>query len=246
MSGVLLNGTRLVQILAGLRVPDSPPPQRNAAEGRASAGRFSERLGQLIDLSDSIAISETHGTGAARSFRAGTASAEDITGEFQRVRDSIVRSVTRSCTPGGGPSRIKMPQRSDLDFEAPATAADPYLKFYSAQQREIAHRVHNLTARIREDVAGLSPAMARLVAVDTALANTLAAHTRQYFAEVPALLARHFEQVLQDNPGLPEKVLEQFCAQLRELLLAEIETRLLPALGLIEAINQNSDRNSYE
>ena len=50
--------------------------------------------------------------------------------------------------------------------------------------------------------------------------------------------------MLQDNPGLPEKVLEQFCAQLRELLLAEIETRLLPALGLIEAINQNSDRNS--
>jgi hypothetical protein len=106
--------------------------------------------------------------------------------------------------------------------------------------------VHNLTARIREDVAGLSPAMARLVAVDTALGNTLAAHTRQYFAEIPALLARHFEQVRRDNPGLPEAVLEQFCAQLRELLLAELETRLLPALGLIEAINENSDRKSYE
>ena len=244
MSGVSLNGTRLVQILAGLRAPDKPLPPMNLPDGRASAGRFSERLGQLIDFSDSIAISEAHGTGPARAFQAGTASTEDITGEFQRVRDSIVRSVTRSCTPGGGPSRVKLPLRSDLDLEAPA--ADPYLKFYSAQQREIAHRVHNLTARIRQDVAGLSPAMARLVAVDTALGNTLAAQTRQYFAEIPALLARHFEQVRRDNPGLPEAVLEQFCAQLRELLLAELETRLLPALGLIEAINENSDRKYYE
>lgn len=244
MSGVSLNGTRLVQILAGLRAPDKRLPPLNLPGGRASAGRFSERLGQLIDFSDSIAISEAHGTGPARAFQAGTASTEHITGEFQRVRDSMVRSVRRCCTPGGGPSRVKLPLRGDLDLEAPA--ADPYLKFYSAQQREIAHRVHNLTARIREDVAGLSPAMARLVAVDTALGNTLAAHTRQYFAEIPALLATHFEQVRRDNPGLPEAVLEQFCAQLRELLLAEIETRLLPALGLIEAINENSDRKSYE
>lgn len=236
MPGVSLNGSRLVRTLAGLTAPNK----------NASSGRFSERMGQLIDLSDSISLSEAHGQRAARAFTSGFIAGDEITAEYVRVRDSIVRSITRSFEPEAGQARIKLPGAPDTESADQSAAAEPYLKFYAAQQRELAFRVHNLHVQTRESVAGLSPELARLSALDAALGKTLAPHTRKFFAKIPEMIEIRFVQLQREAPTLPQEQRLRFHAELRELLLAELEARLLPVQGLIDAINEESDSKPYE
>ena len=63
---------------------------------------------------------------------------------------------------------------------------------------------------------------------------------------IPQLLEKYFDRLLQQNQGQWQQVHQQLCSKMQELLLAEIEARLLPVLGLIEATNEHSDNTQHE
>jgi hypothetical protein len=216
----------------------------------ASVPNFAVRLGQLFDLPDSIKISSAHAKISSERFEPAGLSRDAVKEEFFRVRSALVRSAARSFVPGSGYSRVRFPTVDAAATAEEATNPEPYLVFYSTLQRDIDFRSRNLQGAIRESVAGFSPSLARLCALDGALAEPLAVHNRQFFAAVPRLLQKRFEFLLAEyHRALPEEqhqpepwaaTLEIFRNDMQGLLLAEIETRLLPTLGLIEALDEHT------
>lgn len=236
------NSSRLVRALAQLVGTDAAASHKN----------FTERLGQLFDLPDSIRISAVHDRKPAATFEPSATSREAVKEEFLRARASIVSSALGRFAPGGGGSlRLRFPVASAEMTVEQAMAPEPYLAFYAAQQRDIDVRIRNLQAATRDALAGISPGLARLAALDAALADPLAAQARRSFAAVPRLLQRRFEFLLEEyrqaiagqahSPDLWEQTLGRLRDDMQGLLLAEIETRLLPALGLIEALDEHQD-----
>lgn len=233
---VSLGSSRLVRFLTDLSV----------ANTRVSHHKFTERLGQLIDFSDSITLSAAH----ARRLDVASASVgefrDGISSEFLRARSGIIQQAMRAFFPGSGPSRHRWPAEETTPPPSAGTAAEPYLRFYTAQQAEVDARVRGLHLRTREAVANLSPRLARLCALDTALNEALAMHSRRFLACVPRLLALRLELLYEalseshDAGADWAATREQYRREAQGLLLAEIELRLLPALGLIEALNEET------
>jgi hypothetical protein len=216
----------------------------------SSAPGFAERLGQLFDLPDSIKISSAHGKISSEHFEPSGLAREVVTEEFFRARTSLIRSVLRSFDPGSGHIRNRFPTADIAASEDDATDPEPYLAFYTALQRDIDFRSRTLQAAVRESVAGFSPSLAQLCALDSALAEPLTANNRRLFAAVPKLLQKRFELLLaeyreaaplgENAPELWVKTINVLRNDMQGLLLAEIETRLLPALGLIEALDEHT------
>lgn len=233
---VSLGSSRLVRFLTDL----------SAANTRVSHHKFTERLGQLIDFSDSISLSDAH----ARQLDVDTTSVADfrdgITAEFLRARSGIIQQAMRAFFPSSGPSRNRWPTQEASVPPSAGTAAEPYLRFYTAQQAEVDARIRGLHLRTREAVAHLSPRLARLCALDTALNEALAMHSRRFLGAVPRLLGIRlevlyaaFSETAADEQCWAD-TREQYRREAQGLLLAEIELRLLPALGLIEALNEET------
>ena len=147
-----------------------------------------------------------------------------------------VKTAHHRCQQGGGAGKRPLPS---LDIEEESSTPDhaPYLRFYAGHQRDMEFRVRNLQDRARIALSGLSPRLARLVALESALDQTLVAQHRQCFAQVPRLLERRFE-FLAGKGEMGEALLPAYQRDMRSLLLAEVDARLLPVLGLIEAIDE--------
>lgn len=234
---VSLGSSRLVRFLTDWSL--------NATQ--VSHRQFTERLGQWIDFSDSITLSEAHARALqvdnedVASFSAG------ITDEFLRARSRLVQASMRSFFPGAGPTRIRWPASGAPPDDA-ESALQPYLRFYQQQQAEVDSKVRGLHLRTREAVATLSARLARICAIDAALGDALAIHSRRYMTTVPTLLQSRLEFLFSDyqlsvadgaaRDAAWKRSCEQFRREAQGLLLAEIEARLLPALGLIEALNE--------
>lgn len=237
--------SRLVRFLAELLDTDVELPHQ----------RFIERLGLSFDLADSIKISAVHDQRLQATGTPPVAGKQAVIDEFQHVRASIVSSALQSFAPGEGGSRTRFPRvRAQMTLEE-AMAVEPYLAFYVAQQRNIDFRIRDLHASTRDALTGLSPQLARLAALDAVLADPLSAPARRSFAAVPRLLRQRYAKSQEDhnaNKADPstvrerwEQSLEQFRIEMQGLLLAEIETRLLPTLGLIEALDDIEENDDY-
>ncbi len=131
------------------------------------------------------------------------------------------------------------------------TAFEPFGKFYTARQRELENRIRQLRLNIGRAIEGISPELAKLSRLDATFGRVLAEHTRELFTVVPKLLEKRFGSLLdehrQELPSVPTAPdLEQwlqpggwlfrFCGEMRELLLAELEVRLQPLLGMIDSL----------
>jgi hypothetical protein len=241
-SQVSLNSSRLVRFLGGL----------GAANPQVSSEQFALRLGELIDLSDSVRLSATHASLGDTAAAESEESAQTSRGDFLRVRTFMVEAVIRSFSPVTGTGGIKLPKEARPCEPGDQELLAAYLRFYVSHQREMGFKIRNLHTRTREAVAGHSPELAQLCALDAAIGNAISGHTRRYFVVIPKLLGKRFELLLEDyrqavsagdsdNDKLWAQTLERFQGEMRELLLAEIEARLLPVVGLIEALDENRD-----
>lgn len=240
------NGSRLVRSLAALGVSDT----------EVSHKHFALRLGQLIDLSDSIRISGAHASRLEATFEPGADSFEELKEEFLQVRHAMVTSIIESFGSNTGVSRVRFPRPT---LQAPVDSSSgylPYGNFYTAHQRDMDFKIGQLSTRVREAAASASADLAQLATLDGVLADTLAVHSRKAFARMAGLLGKRFDQLLSDyrqaeeapqrSTGTWPELLEIFSREMRELLLAEVEARLLPTQGLIEALNSEIDKKSYE
>jgi hypothetical protein len=231
------NSSGLVRLLADL-----------AAAGGADAKQsFAERMGLWLGFIDAIALSAAlnANAGGPDSRPDAPSGADDaVHGELARVRAALIDSIS------AGKARTKLPTPAPGATIDSAADFSPYRRYYLALQRDMEASIGPLRDNVRSALAGKSPALKRLGALDAALDKALSERERSLLATVPGLLEKRFEHLRQahraalaasgaaDDPELwlrPGGWLAAFCKDMQNLLLAELELRLQPVIGLIEA-----------
>ncbi|TFW09936.1 DUF3348 family protein [Oxalobacteraceae bacterium OM1] len=228
-------------------------------EGIGESGEaFAEKLGMWVHFADAIALSAVHSAGG-RALPVRPAASQDertqLRAEFDRVQTMLVNSITKSCSLNPGRVHIRLPA-PDFDLPLkPATAYPPYRRFYEAHQRDMELGLQPLRVNLRDAVAKASPGLKKLAELDATLEKILRERENRLLARVPVLLRQRFEHLYKahqqalagaeqdDKPARWMQAggwLARFCGDMRTLLLAELELRLQPALGLIEAYEQHT------
>jgi hypothetical protein len=119
-------------------------------------------------------------------------------------------------------------------------------------QRAMETSIPPLRRRIRSTLAGAAPALARLADLDAVMEQVVGDQERALLATLPSRLERRFERLRQagagssraddaapaDAPAAPW--LDVFRREMREVLLAELDLRLQPVEGLLDALRTAS------
>jgi len=192
--------------------------------------------------------------------RAAPMTAEALNRHVHKVRASLEQSIAQGAPAGSGLTRIDMPP-AELDEPIdPKTAYEPYRRFHAAHQRQMETVIRTLRSQVRGQVAK-SPALQQLAALDAEFENILHDREAVLLAKVAKLLEKRFAQALKQHikkqadigagadPNTaaadagattvkPWAWLLPLRQELRTALLAELDTRLQPTLGLLEAFNQ--------
>jgi len=111
----------------------------------------------------------------------------------------------------------------------------PYRLHHTQQQRSMAARVATLRERLRPRLAEASGPLARLAQLDAVFERAVAMQERQALTGLPALLTKRAEA---HHAADPRRWRQRFWADLQRALRAELDLRLQPVQGLIEALNQ--------
>ncbi len=244
-----LNTSRLVRFLTEVAVTNVD----------VSHQQFTDKLGQLLGFSDAITLSAALDKMVKKPFEPGDKPVSALEDEFLQGRSQLVANIVKSCTPNAGTSRIRLPApRIDTAGENKA-AYEPYHRFYVAHQQHLDASVRTLRANIRDGVAGTSPQMLQLSVLDACFDDILADKSRRIFSAVPRLLEQRFEHHYKahqqrladsqqpDNPAQwlqPGSWLDRYCKDMQTALLAELDVRLQPVLGLIEAFRKEVSKTA--
>ena len=241
-----LHSSRLMRTLADLALMDA------AQAGTA----FAEKLGQWMGLGQAITL---HGALNALPVAIKAPAPLGLCGalgaEFARVRGSLESAVTSPPNPKAARGRSSMPAPDLLlPIEMPS-AFEPYRRFYLAQQRDMELATGPLRAKARDVLIRTSSPLKTLATLDAALDSILNDRESKLLAHLPGLLEQRFSQLfkahqlklegsgLTDNPAYWMHAggwLARFRTDLQTVLLAELDLRLQPTVGLIEALNHET------
>lgn len=259
-----LNRSRLLHLLADPAIEGTAGPKQSFAErlgdwltlGDAIA--LSGALGTGAGTPPADAAQASAGDIDAR-----RKAARELAQAFARTRaalaDSIAADGVSETERGAERARVKSL------FPPPGASIDgagdylPYRRFHLALQREMETGIGQLRAGVRQALARHSPGLRRLAAIDAALGKALAERERDLLASVPHRLEKRFAQLYEthrqalaatrqadtpaDTPDTPEHWLQaggwlaEFRSELRAVLLAELDLRLQPVAGLIDAFS---------
>ncbi len=203
----------LVRLLASLADTEVSDPEQ----------AFADRLSQWLDWTAAVSMSAALNGNAAPALSGarGLANAEEA--ECARVRSALLKGISEDSA----------------DTVRPDTAPgfSPYRRRYVARQQAMETGIGPLRVRLRAALAARSPAMARLADVDAVMEQALGAREHSLLSSVPVLLEKHFVRLRQADAAAPSgRWLDMFRKDLHGVLLAELDFRLLPVEGLLEAL----------
>jgi len=220
---------------------------------------YAETLGLWIHFADAITLSAVHNDSIAiptnGSSKARDAAHAAVDAECKRIQRMLANTVRESCLPDSGKTHITLPPPISEPVPDLSKAYAPYRRFYEAHQRDMESSIQPLRARVRETVAKTSPRLKKLADLDATFEKILRDRENKLLSKVPLLLKKRFAQLFQEyqqtsidarqagNPAgrMPAGAwLARFCDDMRTLLLAEVELRMQPTVGLIEAIKQDT------
>jgi len=217
---------------------------------------FAERLSQWVGVSDAITLhaahQSTHRAVRLKPAASNSAAARDAQVRLERVRAGLIAIITaRAATTAPNPRDRNPPPVPDALDEADAGFA-PHQQRYLDLQRQMALRIEALRGDVRQTLAKASPALAQLAAFDAVLEQMLGSPEQGLMATVPVVLERRFVHMRAahqhagdaaqpaDDPGSwrqPGEWLHAFAKEMEAALLAELDVRLQPVIGMIEALN---------
>ncbi len=230
------NSPPLVRVLADLDAAGVADPRHSVAE----------RLGQWVDW--------THALPSARALSCGpsdpaprpdaaTAGSPTLIEQFERVRAELARSVANEAAFASEVSRQVDAAGPGRPASTPAAAEEVEVDLPHRRRRHLAHqqameaRIAPLRADARAALSAKSPELARLAALDAVMDQALAARQRHLLAAVPAMVERHFERLRELQKPAGAEVVGQ---TLQRVLLAELELRLQPIEGMIDALGEGA------
>lgn len=144
--------------------------------------------------------------------------------------DADLADATAGATPDAPADASAAHTQGEFDFSA-------YRRHYLAQQQAIDARIGPLRDKLRATLAGVSPELAKLAALDSVLGHALESRERQLLTTVPVLLREHVGSARRrsQTPIAIRQTIQ--CA-----LLAELELRLQPIEGMIDALDSETTR----
>jgi hypothetical protein len=241
------HSSQLIRTLADLAVLETTGP----------AAALGEKLGLWIGFTDAIALTGVLNTGAIEEAPLPVPSTAGVSlgEEFAKLRSSLENTITKSQAPNSGRMRAELTlPKLDAPLED-VKAYAPFRRYHQAHQRDMEVNVRSLRARVREGVAKASPTLKQLTTLDAALDGILAEREGRLLGTIPTLLEKRFNHLRKahlqtlrdtpqtdDNPDLwmkPGAWLARFCTELQAVLLAELDLRLQPAVGLLEAFQHD-------
>ena len=224
----------------------------------AAAADFAEGLGGWLGALDAVRLREalqSIGTPTAARPSIGPAAARPSTGPAAAGPSSASPEGARSLAQAGDRVRAGL---ADAILAAPlADAGDgadyaPYRRKHVEHQRRMESRIGALRTQVRGALTQASTRLAQLAALDDAMATAFGEREQRLMAGLPALLERRFERLLDehrkamqasgqpDDPAAwrqPGGWLAAFEQLWRQALLAELDLRLEPVAGMIEAFS---------
>jgi hypothetical protein len=246
VSHISLNSSRLIRLLSELAVTDVEHSYKD----------FGRRFGQLFVLKDSLKLAEMHSDLSQLGFEQRHIESAFIERQFLQQRKSIVDDISSYfiALDDSNSYRLQFPSLRIGASAEQLTNYAGYQGFYLNLQRVLDREVQHLHSYLRDAAAGLSPRLAKLVEIDITLGKALANQARSLLGLIPQLLGRRFEFLLQQhhqtlfNPADDDVAnwvksgawLDQLRLDSHALLLAELDVRLQPAIGLLEAINEEA------
>jgi hypothetical protein len=237
------NRSALVRVLSDT-LPEAPDPKYD----------FGERLGQWLDFSDALTLFSVLNSEAGSSTPIASANS-DLPAQLARVRRNLSDSIHNDGVFSAEPARIPFP--TPLPNATPESAAEfsPYHRYYLAHQRDMNGAITALRANARKALAGQSAAGKQLADLDAAFEKFLSVRERNLLSNIPLMLGKRFDQRYAehraaladhsaDDPATwtqPGSWLEAFCHDAQTALLAELELRLKPVVGLIAALGNTAE-----
>ena len=238
--------SRLVRLLAGWCPVDADGTGQDIAQ----------RLGPWLGVREAVTLHATHHTirsmHVAPAVPARKAVCPPVDDELQRVRAALVQAIQSSGAPVANRRHGRNAATQPDAGTATGVAFAPYRKRYADLQHHMELRVAALRAHVRAALSRATPALAQLAALDAAMDQMLAGRAQQLWSTVPVLLERRFEQLRRQRPQgdggaqpqtardlwIPQdEWLVVFGRELQDLLLAELDERMQPVAGLVDAFN---------
>jgi hypothetical protein len=236
-----LTGSTFIRTLASLddhRAPVAPDA-------------FAQRLAQWFDWTHAFSLSAALGESTTHAdvpslVGQGALSADER--EFARVRAALGKAIADAPNGASETRRVNRPlagavapvETTPIDFAT-------YRQRYTACQLAMETQIVPLRRRLRSSLADRSAALAKLAELDIVMEQVVGAQERALLATVAARLEPRFDQlrgVKDDVPVQPGPWLERFRQEMRGLLLAELDLRLQPVEGLLEACRQSLPKRS--
>jgi hypothetical protein len=201
------------------------------AEAETPGMDVAERLSLWLNAFDAIGLQQAQQairqirTAAAGSADAPPVPAEALSADLRRVRSALAGAIAQD------------PRTLALSPEG----SKPWQQRHLELQRQMEQMIQPLREHVRQALARVSPRLRQLAALDAVMAQALAAREQAVLPTVATLLERRFVQLRAqaNGDGTSEGAatwLEDFAGEWRQVLLAELDLRLQPVLGLIEAL----------
>lgn len=217
-----LNSLTMVRLLQEWVQTDAEPARQDVAE----------RLGCWLSAFDSVKLDsalQAIASFGAQARQGGLAVDVHALEELCRhVKNALTDLIT-----------AKAAQADD-----PAEPADygQHLQRYAELQKRVESQVTACRAQVRQALSKGSPTLRQLAALDGVMAQMLGEREQKLLNAVPLYLERRFEhwRQTQQHAQVTGGWLHGFQQDMRQMLLAELQLRLQPILGLIEAVHHDN------
>jgi hypothetical protein len=221
---------------------------------------FAERLSLWLNAFDAIGLQAAHQSIRAITTTAPAAStrqarppgAGDLAEDLRRVRAALGSAIAREPIPPAV-DRLALAGHSNRPAGSPAPSDGyaPYQQRHLELQRQMEQMIAPLRDHVRQALCRISPRLRQLAALDAVVEHVIAPREQALLPTAAALLQRRFEQLRQahrqeleaagqqDEPagGRGDEWLDAFARDWRRALLAEVDLRLEPVAGLIDALD---------
>lgn len=211
------SSSRLVRLLGDAHAAAPGAPRQDVAE----------RLSQWVGAFDAVTLHSAHQSMQALPRDRAATAPGDVAGALdealQRVRVALVRAITAT------------------ELAEAAAQAEPVFSPYRQHclevQRQMDLKIAPLRSQVRQAVSRASPRLKQLAVLDAVFEGMLAAREQKLLGTVPRHLEQRFKALRKaQDPDAGSAWAQGFAQEVRQVLLAELELRLQPVVGLLEAL----------
>jgi hypothetical protein len=185
-----------------------------------------ERLGAWLNVADAIALHSAHQSLPTIKTHRRTGHPVDAAAaqlELQRLHAALSKAI--AVPP------IHPVHAADAEFA-------PHHQRHLDLQRRMEMAIDAFRGHLRQTLTDSSVRLARLAALDAVMDQMLGGREQKLLAGVPAFLKTRFQHLRKADPeGWPALFEHDF----QQTLRAELELRLQPVTGLVEALTQDTN-----